>query len=651
MSNGNNNTNNRNPAPHLASRSAHSRRGGGGIDVAVCMMEKQFPEGLSSLNWTLWEKEVRLAVSVLDKEIYDISKGRKKVPADDDKDMDDYEYAHDCLKLVFRAVVGDKYTLVEDLEGNKIFTTLKEKLGGTVTGADCTRTFLKLVSLRYAEGTDLLQHYKGFKSVVHRINTQVKTSRIANRLDHANVSALPDDLVRDFFIMTLDPVLKNDVFMSFSSILGLDKLYIKLLELNNNRVTSASHDKVASQASIKRSPAPGAPVRAAYVLRTPGARGRYNTERAKDREHPERWKVALCCRRDGTQSRVVSKAFLHGKLPPKPQLYIQQILGRLWKETFIDKIRALGFVQGKNDRSLFVRHRDGKIAVTPIHVDDGLVVGSDNLGQAIKDLSAQLDELMGEEPLSLFLGVKISREADSTITLDQRHYIVKLLDRFGFDNAPRDYATPWPTRELLGALLYASISTCPDVSYAVGMLSRFTTCPVMRHWSRLKRVLRYLLSTRERGLQYSPLGSMVLAGFSDADHADDPETRRSPTVLISATEAEYVALSSAVREAIWLRALLAALDAPVTGLKTLFGNNKSSIILAHHPSAHHCTKHIAVHAHFTRERVASSELDIVWVPTQDMVADGLTKSVRGPQHERMVELLGLANVHCEEEWV
>ncbi|GAA5831588.1 hypothetical protein JCM3770_005537, partial [Rhodotorula araucariae] len=95
-------------------------------------------------------------------------------------------------------------------------------------------------------------------------------------------------------------------------------------------------------------------------------------------------------------------------------------------------------------------------------------------------------------------------------------------------------------------------------------------------------------------------------------HADDPETRRSvsgwifllascailwrskrqPHVSISTTEAKYVALSSAAMEAVWLPALLAELDAPVTGQTTLFGHNKSSIVLMHHPSAHHRTKHI-----------------------------------------------------------
>lgn len=115
-------------------------------------------------------------------------------------------------------------------------------------------------------------------------------------------------------------------------------------------------------------------------------------------------------------------------------------------------------------------------------------------------------------------------------------------------------------------------------------------------------------------------------------------------MLVLTTEAEYIALSSATREAVWLRSLLGELGAPIDGAPTLYGNNKSAITLVHHPSVHHQTKHIAVHAHFTRERVALWELAVEWVSAHNMVADGLTKALAGPAHENVIGMIGLCQI-------
>ncbi|GAA5820848.1 hypothetical protein JCM11491_006320, partial [Sporobolomyces phaffii] len=234
----------------------------------------------------------------------------------------------------------------------------------------------------------------------------------------------------------------------------------------------------------------------------------------------------------------VSTAFLHAKLGDKVELFVRQPpgfvdpnnpskvhrlrkslyglrqAGRLWSEHFIGCLKEMGFEQSKADESLFVRWKDGKVAIIPIHVDDGLVMGTDDLAGIVKDLSSRLDNSVKEEPLGLFLGVKIARMEDGSITLDQAHYVDKLAERFNFDgDSQRQFSTPFdrktdlslraegeakfdgPYRELLGAVVYLSTCTRPDISYTVSIASRFAADPAPRHFNILKRLLRYLIST------------------------------------------------------------------------------------------------------------------------------------------------------------
>ena len=128
-------------------------------------------------------------------------------------------------------------------------------------------------------------------------------------------------------------------------------------------------------------------------------------------------------------------------------------------------------------------------------------------------------------------------------------------------------------QKAIGSLTYAAICTRPDISAAVGALSSFMSNPTEVHWTGVKRILRYLRGTSNYGLVYNGNCSNELVGFSDADWAGNVNTRRSTsgyvfcfgnstitwsskkqaTVAKSSTEAEYVALSTATQEVIWLR--------------------------------------------------------------------------------------------------
>jgi hypothetical protein len=208
------------------------------------------------------------------------------------------------------------------------------------------------------------------------------------------------------------------------------------------------------------------------------------------------------------------------------------------------------------------------------------------------------------------------------------------------------------------------MSTRPDISAAVNVLSQFMSCPNEQHWTGIKRILRYLKGTLNHGLCFSG-DDVDLVGYSDSDWAGDIDTRRSTsgyvfqiggatinwcskrqlTVARSSTEAEYMALSAAAQECIWLRRLLKDFgtgenDKPTT----IYEDNNGAIELAKNPKFHNRTKHIDVAYHFTRERVASNELSVIHCPTEEMLADIMTKGLGRIKFEKFRDMLGVVRV-------
>ena len=147
----------------------------------------------------------------------------------------------------------------------------------------------------------------------------------------------------------------------------------------------------------------------------------------------------------------------------------------------------------------------------------------------------------------------------------------------------------------------------------------------------------------------------LLTGFSDSDWAGDVDTRRSttafvfkiaggavswssrlqPTVALSSTEAEYLALCAAAQEAIHLRQLLSDLGFKQERPTVIFDDNQGCVALAKSTRESKRTKHIDVRYHFIRERIDSKELRVEYVPTEQQQADLLTKGLDRVKLERL----------------
>lgn len=131
-----------------------------------------------------------------------------------------------------------------------------------------------------------------------------------------------------------------------------------------------------------------------------------------------------------------------------------------------------------------------------------------------------------------------------------------------------------PYQETIGSLLYLSQISRPDIAYAISLLSRYNNCYTMTHWNAVKRVLRYLKGTVNYRLEFNSESAFDV--YCDADWGNKLNDRysvtgscikvnggliswyskRQKTVALSTTEAEYMALSFTVQEALWIKQLI-----------------------------------------------------------------------------------------------
>ena len=401
----------------------------------------------------------------------------------------------------------------------------------------------------------------------------------------------------------------------------------------------------------------------------------------------------------------VETAFLNGKLGE--EIYMQQPEGyvkpgekylvcklekslyglkqssRCWNKAFRERVEKIGFTQATAEPCVFIRKKDS-LTIIAIHVDDLMILAESILEmQRLKDSLKLQFKMKDMGELHYYVGVCIVQDKErKQVYLHQGLYIEKMIKKFGQTQAksvstPADLnvrlqkedgvSKPVDTtsyQSIVGSLLYAAITTRPDIAQAVGVVSKFCANPTQSHLTAAKRILRYLKGTVYLGLIYKKCADGNLIGYSDADWAGDMDDRHSTsgnvfllakgavswlskkqaTVALSTTEAEYVALSTATQEAIWLRRLLADVGKPLEEPIVVNEDNQGAIAMAKNPVGHARTKHIDIRYHFVREGVQDGAIILKYVATGEMIADILTKPLPKCIFQKLVIELGMKTI-------
>jgi hypothetical protein len=373
-------------------------------------------------------------------------------------------------------------------------------------------------------------------------------------------------------------------------------------------------------------------------------------------------------------------------------------------KTFFDKLRAglleRGFTPSNIDPCLFMK----KNMICVVYVDDTILCGPDPLAleEEIKGLGVNSLEqrhsfqLRNEGEVGDFLGIRIEKKAEDSFYLTQTGLIDKVLiatdmqhcnsistpagkEAIGSDRDGEPFAEKWKYSAVIGMLLYLSGNTRPDITFAVHQCARFSHMPKQSHAVAVKRILRYLKGTKDKGMMFRPSKDFAVDCYVDADFAglwgieydQDPVCVKSRTgylimfmgcplvwvsklqtlIALSMMEAEYIALSTAMRELISIRETLKEIkslvfdsnDKPTYAMiaKTfeplqtskVFEDNESCLKFATLPKMSPRTKHIAIPYHFFRGKVDELEIRVLPIDTKAQLADQLTKGLRDEEFE------------------
>jgi hypothetical protein len=380
----------------------------------------------------------------------------------------------------------------------------------------------------------------------------------------------------------------------------------------------------------------------------------------------------------------ISKGQEHLFCRLKRSIYGLKQSPRCWNSALDYQLKEMGFVQSSADPCIYVSFANNELFIIAVYVDDMILAGqSDERIMQIKEILSKRFNVKDMGQLHYFLGMKVVQNTSGDVWIGQPAYAADILHKFHMDDA-KPVSTPVDTgcklvkatdhcervdqqlyQSVVGSLLYLSIATRPDITFAVNNVAKYCADSTKQHWTAVKRIMRYLKGTLNFGLCYRKSVSDQCVGYSDADWAGDVDDRHSTSgyvflvsgsvvswkskkqtsVALSTAEAEYVALASAAQEALWLRQLLGDLTMNQSAKPILiFEDNQSAIAMTKNPQYHGRSKHIDIKHHFVREQVEHGAVVLQYCPTENMIADLLTKGLSSQQFEKLRQHFGMTEV-------
>ena len=412
----------------------------------------------------------------------------------------------------------------------------------------------------------------------------------------------------------------------------------------------------------------------------------------------------------------------HGKrielgmlLPVQHALQGHPESGRLWQEKIDPILARMALTNSKIAPCLYRGMYEGKEVLVCRQVDDFKIAAADRVtvDRVIAAIGAEVRFVGNPDLLTRFNGVDYEQTREY-IRIHSETYIDKILNNHGWSTANKDASdtieplhpkavneietTTGPEkgtaeadrlekqmgfgyRQCIGEVIYAFVTTRPDIGTAVATLAKFSERPALCHYLALKRLFRYLRQTRTRGVIYwrseprneLPMGTVVrrpldandekfvgpdradqLAFYVDAAHATDLRTRRSmggyvgtfsgtavvwrakwqPVVATSSTEAELISAVSAAKAAKHLRAVVAAFGIPQEGPTLIYEDNVAAILIANANKMTERARHVDIQYMAIQEWVERKQVKLDHIPGIINPSDALTKNLGWVLHWR-----------------
>ncbi|KAJ9566131.1 hypothetical protein OSB04_002097 [Centaurea solstitialis] len=373
---------------------------------------------------------------------------------------------------------------------------------------------------------------------------------------------------------------------------------------------------------------------------------------------------------------------------------------RSWNLHFDERIKEFGFTKSEFEPCVYTKFSGSIVTFLVLYVDDILLIGNDvPTLQSVKSWLSKCFQMkdLGEAAYILGLGLlpglleidppvndqtefplagsnpehltNKRNRSKRLIGLSQSTYIDKILKKFRMDESKKgfipmqhgivlsktqcpvssqdqDKIKTVPYASAIGSIMYAMLCTRPDVAYSVSVTSRYQQNPGEPHWVAVKNILKYLRRTKEMFLVFGGSEDEIsVTGYSDASFQTDRDdfSSKQDTIADSTTEAEYIAASDAAKEAVWLRNFLSDLRvvASISRPIDIFCDNSGAVAQAKEPREHHKSRHVLRKYHLIREIIGRGDVRICKIPTEENVADPLTKPLARVKHEAHANSIGM----------
>jgi Reverse transcriptase (RNA-dependent DNA polymerase) len=336
------------------------------------------------------------------------------------------------------------------------------------------------------------------------------------------------------------------------------------------------------------------------------------------------------------------------------------------------------------DPTIYTKEVADGFVMMKVWTDDMLIAGKGL--PIVQDICSEVEQCWNTHYLGepkQFVGIRIDRDrAAGTLTISQPKLIAHILQITRMDKAnpthtPMDPGTrledpgelnpaftlhgcSYP--QLVGKLNYLVQCTRPDLAFAVSQLARHQAHPGKHCWDALKRVLRYLAGTRNLGITYNRNAPSDLTMYTDADFANRTDRRSvgayvammaggavawksklQSVIATSTAHSEHLAAYEAVCQTTYMRDLLTQMGFLSEGAPPipLLCDNEASISVSQLEGVTNRNKHWEVKLFYVRQQQRSGVVGISHVPTNDNLADALTKALPAPQLRSLMHGMGM----------
>jgi len=368
----------------------------------------------------------------------------------------------------------------------------------------------------------------------------------------------------------------------------------------------------------------------------------------------------------------------------KTSLYGDRRAANLWYRKIASTLTdSLGFQYSELDPCLFIRAD----CILVLYVDDAIIMSrnEESVLKLLDELKQHDYNFSRDGDFKSYLGVQLDTLPDGSLKMSQPHLAQSLVDVTGMqDSSPAHTPSSGPLfrypesqsfdgsfsyRSAIGILQYLGNNTQPDCSYAINSCARFCIDPKEPHGKAVKRIARYIKDTYSEGIIVKPdMSNLSIDCHVDADFAgnwnlqdaDDASGVKSRTgylltfggvpliwksvqqtcIALSTMESEYIALSTAMRSLVHVRALMNEICTrfnlnygdKISTISTVFEDNRAAKILAttDPPRLTPRSKSLAVRYHWFRSHIGIKDgkgIRIVDVQSALNKADFLTKAL------------------------